>query len=81
MDQEPDALSPATSPPASPESGAPIDGYDRLGAREVMRRILDLPRDVLLRLQAYEQRNQRRTQVLGAIRRAIDRINGRTNEH
>ena len=51
----------------------PLDGYEALGAREVMRRILDLPRDMLLRLQAYEQRNLRRTQVLAAIRRALDR--------
>lgn len=51
----------------------PLDGYERLGAREVMRAILDLPREELVRLHAYEERHLRRTHVLGAIRRAIDR--------
>jgi hypothetical protein len=52
----------------------PVAGYDGLGAREAMRLILDLPREALLRLQAYEQRHLRRTHVLGAIRRALARV-------
>jgi hypothetical protein len=52
----------------------PVGGYDTLGAREAMRLVLELPREALLRVQSYEQRNLRRTHVLGAIRRALARL-------
>jgi hypothetical protein len=39
-----------------------------------MRLILDLPRDRLIKLHAYEQQHMRRTQVLAAMRRALARI-------
>jgi hypothetical protein len=56
----------------------PVEGYEGLGARAVMRLILDLPRDRLLKLQVYEQRHMRRTQVLAAMRRALARLDGST---
>lgn len=56
----------------------PVEGYEGLGARAVMRLILDLPRDRLLRLQTYEQKHMRRTQVLAAMRRALARLEGPT---
>lgn len=51
----------------------PIAGYQELGAREAMRGLLDLPPEALRRLQSYEARHLRRTQVLAAIRRALSR--------
>jgi len=52
----------------------PVDGYDRLGARDAMRALKDLPRHTLERLYSYEDLHMRRTSVLRAIKRAIDRI-------
>lgn len=57
---------------------SPVEGYEGLGARAVMRLILDLPRDRLLKLQVYEQKHMRRTQVLAAMRRALARLDGPT---
>ena len=57
----------------SPHDAAPLAGYDSLGAREVMRAILDLPAEALLALHTYEEHHRRRSHVLGAIRRAIAR--------
>lgn len=51
----------------------PIDGYDRLGARDAMRVLKDLPRETLEHLYTYEDLHMRRTSVLRAIKRAIDR--------
>ena len=51
----------------------PLDGYDRLGARDAMRALKDLPRPTLERLYTYEDLHMRRTSVLRAIKRAIDR--------
>ena len=52
----------------------PVDGYERLGARDAMRALKDLPRHTLERLYSYEDLHMRRTSVLRAIKRAIDRI-------
>lgn len=52
----------------------PLDGYDRLGARDAMRALKDLPRPTLERLYTYEDLHMRRTSVLRAIKRAIDRL-------
>ena len=52
----------------------PVDGYDRLGARDAMRALKDLPRPTLERLYSYEDLHMRRTSVLRAIKRAIDRL-------
>jgi hypothetical protein len=60
-------------PPSAPPPVPPIDNYDALGAREVMRGLLDLPPEALRRLRAYEVLHARRTQVLGAIGRALAR--------
>jgi hypothetical protein len=51
----------------------PIDGYDHLGARDAMRVLKDLPRQTLEHLYTYEDLHMRRTSVLRAIKRAIDR--------
>jgi hypothetical protein len=51
----------------------PLDGYERLGARDAMRALKDLPRATLERLYSYEDLHMRRTSVLRAIKRAIDR--------
>jgi hypothetical protein len=51
----------------------PLDGYDRLGARDAMRALKDLPRALLERLYSYEDLHLRRSSVLRAIKRAIDR--------
>ncbi|HEY2748648.1 MAG TPA: hypothetical protein VGL86_28705 [Polyangia bacterium] len=51
----------------------PVGGYDRLGARDAMRALKDLPRPTLERLYSYEDLHLRRTSVLRAIKRAIDR--------
>jgi hypothetical protein len=58
---------------ADPSDGPPLAGYEELGAREVMRAILDLPVEALLKLHGWEERHRRRAHVLGAIRRAIER--------
>ncbi len=55
------------------EQSPPLDGYDRLGAREAMRALKDLPRATLERLYTWEDLHLRRTSVLKAIRRALDR--------
>jgi hypothetical protein len=52
----------------------PLDGYDRLGARDAMRALKDLPCATLERLYSYEDLHMRRTSVLRAIKRAIDRL-------
>ncbi|HXU68403.1 MAG TPA: hypothetical protein VN947_03690 [Polyangia bacterium] len=59
----------AAADPNSP----PIDGYERLGARDAMRALKDLPRPTLEHLYSYEDLHLRRTSVLRAIKRAIDR--------
>jgi hypothetical protein len=51
----------------------PLDGYERLGARDAMRALKDLPQQLLERLYSYEDLHLRRTSVLRAITRAIDR--------
>ena len=51
----------------------PVAGYDRLGARDAMRVLRDLPRATLERLYTFEDLHLRRTSVLKAIKRAIDR--------
>jgi hypothetical protein len=53
---------------------APIEGYDELGARDAMRALKDLPRQTLEHLYSYEDLHLRRTSVLRAIKRAIDRL-------
>ncbi len=55
------------------EDPPPIVGYDRLGARDAMRALKDQPRTTLERLYTWEDLHLRRTSVLKAIRRAIDR--------
>jgi hypothetical protein len=57
----------------SPEEEAPLPGWERLGARDAMRLLRGQPRQLLERLHTYEDRHLRRTSVLKAIRRAIDR--------
>lgn len=54
----------------------PVEGYERLGARDAMRALKDLPRATLERLYTWEDLHLRRTSVLKAIRRAIDRQRG-----
>jgi hypothetical protein len=55
------------------EDQPPLEGYERLGARDAMRALKDLPRPTLERLYSYEDLHMRRTSVLRAIKRAIDR--------
>ena len=65
---------PTTSPVDADLERPPLDGYDRLGARDAMRALKDLPRPTLERLYTYEDLHMRRTSVLRAIKRAIDRL-------
>lgn len=51
----------------------PVGGWERLAARDAMRALRDLPRATLERLYSWEDLHQRRTSVLRAIRRAIER--------
>ncbi len=67
---------PAGSPPLYGDE-PPLPGWDGLGAREAMRRLLDLPPEGLRLLRSYEARHRRRTQVLDAIRRALERRSAR----
>ncbi len=53
--------------------GPPVDNYDALGARDAMRLLRDLPLQTLERLYTWEDLHLRRTSVLRAIKRAIDR--------
>lgn len=55
------------------DADLPVVGWDALGAREAMRRILDLAPDELRRLHTWEERHLRRAHVLQAIRRALAR--------
>ncbi|MGZ3407139.1 MAG: hypothetical protein ACXVDD_16375 [Polyangia bacterium] len=55
------------------QDAPPIDGYDRLGARDAMRALKDLPLRTLERLYSWEDLHLRRTSVLRAIKRSIDR--------
>jgi hypothetical protein len=51
----------------------PVAGYDSLPARDAMRLLRDQSLPVLERLYTWEDLHQRRTSVLRAIRRTIDR--------
>jgi hypothetical protein len=55
------------------KEGPPIEGYDGLGARDAMRALKDLPLRTLERIYSWEDLHLRRTSVLRAIKRAIDR--------
>ena len=55
------------------DAGPPVDGYDALPARDAMRLLRDLPRVTLERLYSWEDLHARRSVVLRAIKRAIDR--------
>jgi hypothetical protein len=55
------------------DDGAPIAGYETLPARSAMRLLHDQELRVLERLYTWEDLHQRRTVVLRAIKRAIDR--------
>ena len=55
------------------DAGPPLAGYDQLPAREAMRVLRDQPLTILERLYSWEDLHQRRTSVLKAIRRTIDR--------
>ena len=56
------------------DADPPIEGYDRLGARDAMRALRDLPLRTLERLYSWEDLHLRRSSVLRAIKRAIDRL-------
>ena len=58
---------------AGQDEGPPVPGYDTLGARDAMRVLRDLPLHTLERLYTWEDLHMRRTSVLRAIKRAIDR--------
>ena len=53
--------------------GPPVAGYDGLPARDAMRLLRDQSLPVLERLYTWEDLHQRRTSVLRAIKRAIER--------
>jgi hypothetical protein len=53
--------------------GPPVAGYEGLPARDAMRLLRDQSLPVLERLYTWEDLHLRRTSVLRAIRRAIDR--------
>lgn len=55
------------------DDAAPLPEWPRLGARDAMRALKDLPLPLLMKLHSWEERHLRRTQVLAAIRRAMDR--------
>jgi hypothetical protein len=55
------------------DEAAPLSDWPRLGARDAMRALKDLPRPLLEKLHIWEERHLRRTSVLAAIRRAIAR--------
>jgi hypothetical protein len=55
------------------DAGPPVSGYDGLPARDAMRLLRDQELPVLERLYTWEDLHQRRTSVLRAIKRAIDR--------
>ena len=67
------AAGPTTSAVNAEDDRAPVDGYERLGARDAMRALKDLPRTTLERLYTWEDLHLRRSSVLRAIRRAIER--------
>ena len=52
---------------------APVPGFAGLGARDAMRALKDLPLHTLEHLYSWEDLHLRRTSVLRAIKRAIDR--------
>jgi hypothetical protein len=58
---------------ASDDEAAPLPDWPRLGARGAMRALKDLPLALLMKLHVWEERHLRRTSVLAAIRRAMDR--------
>jgi hypothetical protein len=55
------------------EEGPPVAGYERLAARDAMRLLRDLPLRTLEKLHTWEDLHLRRSSVLRAIKRAIDR--------
>jgi hypothetical protein len=55
------------------EDGPPVEGYDTLPARDAMRLLRDLSRSTLERLYSWEDLHLRRSVVLRAIKRAIER--------
>jgi hypothetical protein len=55
------------------DDAPPVAGWERLGARDAMRALPGLSRPLLERLHTWEDRHLRRTSVLAAIRRAIER--------
>jgi hypothetical protein len=58
----------------SADEEAPLPGWEQLGARDAMRVLRGQPRRLLEQLHTFEDRHRRRTSVLAAIRRAIDRV-------
>ena len=58
---------------ASDDEAAPLPDWPRLGARDAMRALKDLPLPLLTKLHIWEERHLRRTSVLSAIRRAMER--------
>ena len=58
---------------ASDDEAAPLADWPRLGAREAMRALKDLAMPELTKLHIWEERHLRRTSVLSAIRRAMER--------
>ena len=61
------AAAPTTSTVHAEDDPPPVDGYERLGARDAMRVLKDLPRTTLERLYSYEDLHLRRSSVLRAI--------------
>ncbi|HEX4457078.1 MAG TPA: hypothetical protein VIA18_03865 [Polyangia bacterium] len=55
------------------EQLGPLADWPQLGAREAMRALRDLPLQTLTKLHIWEERHLRRTSVLSAIRRAMER--------
>ena len=55
------------------DEGPPVDGYAALPARDAMRLLRDLSQHTLERLYSWEDLHLRRSVVLRAIKRAIDR--------
>lgn len=51
----------------------PVKGWESMGARDAMHALRDLPLQTLERLHTWEDLHRRRSSVLRAIKRAIDR--------
>jgi hypothetical protein len=68
-----DLPAPAQDEHSGRQESPPIDGYDRLNATQVEKRLVRMSPEQLQRVEAYEQAHKQRRRVIDRVERRLSR--------